>query len=256
MEQGTSDDQAFYENYLKAEYKADDAAQYDAYAISGGIFDGVTGIDFSGGAMNIEYPDVIGPINGSVDEMYYTLGNNPRKTEYAAVSYSGTFKVVNMGFPFESINTIAVRADVMTRVVDFFALSGGDPTPTPTATPTPTPTDTPTPTPTATSEPSGNCYVYDITMSLGSAGANSYGIATVWIKDDSGNDVGGATVDGEWSGLTSETISGTTGTDGKVTFESSKTKSSGTFTFCVNGVTSGLTYDETLNTETCDSISN
>ena len=152
VEQGTSDDQAFYENYLKAEYKADDAAQYDAYAISGGIFDGVTGIDFSGGAMNIEYPDVIGPINGSVDEMYYTLGNNPRKTEYAAVSYSGTFKVVNMGFPFESINTIAVRADVMTRVVDFFALSGGDPTPTPTATPTPTPTDTPTATPTATSE--------------------------------------------------------------------------------------------------------
>ena len=94
-------------------------------------------------------------------------------------------------------------------------------------------------------------------MSLKTAGPNSNGIATVWIKDDAGNNVSGATVNGEWSGLTSETRSGTTGTDGKVTFESSKTKSSGTFTFCVTGVTaSGLTYDDTMNNETCDSISN
>ena len=139
----------------------------------------------------------------------------------------------------------------------------GDPTPTPTATPTPTDTPTPTPTPTETPTPTptetstGSAYVYDITMSLGSAGSNTYGIATVWIKDDSGNDVSGATVSGDWSGLTSETVSGITGSDGKVTLESSKTKSSGTFTFCVMGVTAtGLTYDDTLNNETCDSISN
>ena len=93
-------------------------------------------------------------------------------------------------------------------------------------------------------------------MSLGTAGANRFGIATVWIKDASGNDVSGATVSGDWTGLVSNPSSGITGADGKVTLESSKTKSSGTFTFCVTGVTAtGLTYDDTLNVETCDSIS-
>jgi hypothetical protein len=92
-------------------------------------------------------------------------------------------------------------------------------------------------------------------MSSGNAGRNYYGIATVWIKNDSGGDVPGATVYGDWSGATSESQQGTTEGDGKVTFQSSKVKDGGTFTFCVTDVqASGYTYNPSLNKETCDSI--
>ena len=96
----------------------------------------------------------------------------------------------------------------------------------------------------------------DIAMGYRNAGPNYWGQSTVWIRNDSGGDVSGATVHGEWSGATSETTSGTTGSDGKVFFETSdKVRNGGTFTFCVtNVVASGYTYDDSLNNETCDSI--
>lgn len=128
----------------------------------------------------------------------------------------------------------------------------GEPTPTPTETPPPTPT----PTPTATPEP-GTVYVNDIAMSLKLAGKNTSAIATVWIKNNSGGDVGGATVYGDWTGIVQDSSSGITLSNGKVALTSSKTKSSGTFNFCVTDVVaSGYTYDSGSNIETCDSISN
>jgi len=130
---------------------------------------------------------------------------------------------------------------------------GPTPTPEDTATPSPTPEDTPTPTPSAT--PSGKVYVYDVAMSSGSVGINYYGVATVWIKNDSGGDAAGAMVYGEWSGAVSGSASGETGLDGKVTFQSSRIKNGGTFTFCVTDVVaSGYAYEPGLNVETCDSI--
>ena len=82
-----------------------------------------------------------------------------------------------------------------------------------------------------------------------------YAQATVWIKDDYGTDVNGATVYGEWTGLVNETENAITEADGIANFESSKIKSSGTFNFCVTDVVaSGYTYDDTMNVETCDSI--
>jgi hypothetical protein len=92
-------------------------------------------------------------------------------------------------------------------------------------------------------------------MSFKKAGPNYSGLATVWIKNDSGADIEGATVYGEWTGAVNGTSSGDTGPDGKVTLESPKKKNGGTFNFCVtNVVASGYTYDEALNNETCDSI--
>jgi hypothetical protein len=68
-------------------------------------------------------------------------------------------------------------------------------------------------------------------------------------------DIEGATVYGDWSGSTTESQSGDTGPDGKVTLESSKVKNGGTFTFTVtNVVASGYTYNPALNVETSDSI--
>ncbi len=111
------------------------------------------------------------------------------------------------------------------------------------------------PTPTPTPEPSVYIYVHDIAMSWGSAGPNYFAYATVWIKDDSGVDVEGATVYGDWSDATNESQSGVTGADGKATFESSKKRNGGTFTFTVTDVVKdGYTYDPGLNNETSDSI--
>ena len=92
-------------------------------------------------------------------------------------------------------------------------------------------------------------------MSYSKTGRNYRGVATVWIKNDSGGSVEGATVYGEWSGAVNGTSYGDTGLDGKVTLSSSRKKDGGTFNFCVtNVVASGYTYDDSLNNETCDSI--
>jgi len=100
-------------------------------------------------------------------------------------------------------------------------------------------------------------YVNDIAMSGGNFGVNYYAEATVWIKNDSGGDVENATVYGEWTNAVSGTSQDDTGPDGKVTLRSPNKKNGGTFDFCVTDVVaSGYTYDESMNVETCDSITN
>ena len=91
--------------------------------------------------------------------------------------------------------------------------------------PEPTPTDT--------------MHIHSIDMSLKTAGPNVNAIAEVTIRDESDTPVEGAAVSGIWSEATSDTDSGVTGTDGKVSFKSNKVKNppSGTkFTFTVDDV--------------------
>ena len=98
-------------------------------------------------------------------------------------------------------------------------------------------------------------HIEDIAMNSGKAGPNYYALATVWIIDDVGVDVEGATVYGQWSDAVSGTATGVTDSDGKVTLQSPKKKKGGTFTFTVTDVVaSGYIYDEGLNAETEDSI--
>ena len=84
----------------------------------------------------------------------------------------------------------------------------------------------------------------------------TYAMATVTIVDTNDNPVAGATVSGRWSVLTSDTDSGTTGLDGKITLDSNSVKNAaGTFTFTVDSVAlDGWTYDTNANIETTDSI--
>lgn len=105
------------------------------------------------------------------------------------------------------------------------------------------------------SPPPAKIYVQDIAMSSQKTGPNYSALATVWIKDEAGAAVAGATVSGSWSGLVGGTSPGVTGSDGKVTLQSPKTKSSGTFIFTVTEVSAaGYTYDPEQNIETSDSI--
>jgi PKD repeat protein len=99
-------------------------------------------------------------------------------------------------------------------------------------------------------------YVSDIAMSSKTAGPNRSAIAVVTIKDTDGNLVDGAIVHGNWSGDYAGSVSGTTGADGWVRFESGKVRRADvTFIFTVDNVEkSGYTYDFTLNVETSDTI--
>ena len=108
----------------------------------------------------------------------------------------------------------------------------------------------------ANTDPGNDIYVYDITMSLRDGGDDKYyGQATIWIRDDTGADVQGATVDGDWSGCRTESGNGLTGSDGKVMLETSEKKKQCIWVFTVtNVVKTGYPYNPVLNAETSDSI--
>jgi Pregnancy-associated plasma protein-A len=100
-------------------------------------------------------------------------------------------------------------------------------------------------------------FVSDISMALLTRGKRDYAQATITIMDVEGAAVSGATVFVTWSGVVSDTDSGTTDSNGTVTINSPKTKSTGTFTVTVTDVThASNTYVPSLNVETSDSISN
>ncbi|MCK5058019.1 MAG: Ig-like domain-containing protein, partial [Candidatus Aminicenantes bacterium] len=100
-------------------------------------------------------------------------------------------------------------------------------------------------------------YVSDISMSILQQGSSDLARAIITVLDDQGNPVSNAQVSITWSGLISSTAQGVTGSDGKVTFNSAKTRSTGTFTITVTDITHfSYTYNPALNVETSDSISN
>jgi len=111
----------------------------------------------------------------------------------------------------------------------------------------------------------GYMHVDSIEMELETIthGPNTFtnAVATVTIVDASDNpvEVEGATVSGHWSVATSDSDSGVTDVDGKVSLQSNKVKNptSGvtTFTFTVDDVEkAGWTYDSDENKETSGSI--
>ena len=107
------------------------------------------------------------------------------------------------------------------------------------------------------------CFIQDIVMSLsfkdkGKPSNRGWtATATVLIKDDQGNSVSEAAVSGHWTGLTSDTDNGTTGSDGRVSLDSDRINATGTFTFTVDNVSHpSLTYNPALNVLDSNSISN
>jgi vibriolysin len=97
-------------------------------------------------------------------------------------------------------------------------------------------------------------FVFDITQTIGKKGKNYDSTAVVTIRDTNNAPVANATVSIAWSGVVSGSDSGTTGSDGTVTFASSKVKSAGPFIITVTNVTHAvLPYNPALNNETSDS---
>ena len=99
-------------------------------------------------------------------------------------------------------------------------------------------------------------HISSINMATKTAGINTNAIATVKIVDADNNPVGGATVSGNWTNLTSDTDVGITDASGIVILQSDRVKrASGTFTFTVDDVSlSGWSYDLSANVETNGNI--
>ena len=118
----------------------------------------------------------------------------------------------------------------------------------PPGTVSPPPEEPPTPTPAG-----DEMHISDITMSINSktAGKNTFtwADAAVTIFDGEGIQVVGAQVSGDWSGVTSDSDTGTTPADGTVTLLSDRVKlAEGTFTFTVTDVVlTGWEYNASAN---------
>lgn len=123
---------SFYKNYLKAVYLYDSAYTGTRYnvvdGISGTIFEGLIDISFENGTgpyFYVDWPDVIGANGGSIVNLNYK--NASTSSISAGIEYNGSFKVVNTGFPFETILNQTKRDQFMSRVLNFLLSDCGVP---------------------------------------------------------------------------------------------------------------------------------
>jgi len=105
--------------------------------------------------------------------------------------------------------------------------------------------------------PSGDAsrmHVHRIDMTLDAKATQA--IARVNVVDGLGRPVAGVAVSGAWSGAIATGDTGrSTDAAGTAVFYSSRSRSSGTVTFCVSQLThSSLVYDAGSDSETCDSL--
>lgn len=129
---GTTADKAFIANYLKATY-AFDAPNSQASTwyksvneMSNSIFNLTDTIYFDNGThgtYNVDYPDVLTPVNGGISTLKYT--NNATST--SAIYFSGMFpsgtvngKLIYIGFPLESIYDATKRNSLFNDCWNFF----------------------------------------------------------------------------------------------------------------------------------------
>jgi spore germination protein YaaH len=141
--QGSSSNQQFYRNYFKAEYVVDQVPTYTVSGTPNGIFASLVNMTFDNGThgtYNVDYPDGIKPIDGSIQNMTYN--SFPASTfGGAGIHYQGAFglstvpgKIVYLGVPFETFYPASVRDSIMSKVLEFFDITTGLPPITDTAT--------------------------------------------------------------------------------------------------------------------------
>lgn len=129
---GTTSDKSFFANYLKASYVADAPANQAStwYKCvnepSASIFNFTDTVYFdngSNGTYNVDYPDVITPVNGSNASMQFTnISTNKSAVYFSGLFPSGTSagKLVYLTFPFETIYNTTKRNSLMNDVLTFF----------------------------------------------------------------------------------------------------------------------------------------
>lgn len=115
---GSSADRAFYHDVLGAIYVADDARTYAFRPNSTGIFKGLAAGRFDDGThgtYNVDYADVLRPSDKSSRlALVYATGGGA-----AIERIAGSARVVNLGFPLETIVDSGLRGAVMARALRF-----------------------------------------------------------------------------------------------------------------------------------------
>lgn len=107
----------FFKNYLKSIYKGDDADTYKFKGVSG-ILDNLDGLfdDSKSGYYDIDYPDRLSPVSGAFIALKYDGGSS----DGAAIAYAGRdFRVINFGFPLETVTDEKVRNQLIARSAQF-----------------------------------------------------------------------------------------------------------------------------------------
>jgi hypothetical protein len=116
---GDADMQGFYVDALKASYAGDDAGTYTAVPRAGGLFDEIFEVGFfTPGTIDVAFPDILVPQGGAVAELDYWGGASGA----AAVSFAGSYRLVHMGFPLESVDALEDREVLVARSLEFFGL--------------------------------------------------------------------------------------------------------------------------------------
>ncbi len=109
---GSGKTNAFYANYLRASFVVDDANDDSVLGDSGdAIYEGLV-LNLSGG--NNNYPSALFAI-GSVALFSYA-----KDGRIAGVKYNGSYNLVYLAFPFESINNETAQVRLMGQVLEFF----------------------------------------------------------------------------------------------------------------------------------------
>ena len=132
-EKGGAADRSFYNAYLKADYYDDapngsSGSYYFAEPIANQMFDGISNIAFDNGThgtFDVDWPDAIKPLNGSVGVLKYLNVNTT--AGFAGVAYKGNFPagskegaIVHLAIPFEAMYLLEDRKEVMEKVLTFF----------------------------------------------------------------------------------------------------------------------------------------
>jgi hypothetical protein len=129
---GSAADKSFFNNYLKASYLADApggqaSTWYKTVNESTSSifnFNDTTYYDNgTNGTYNVDYPDVINPMNGGIATLHYTSAVNDKSAIYFSGMFTGgtsNGKLVYLGFPFETIYYSNKRNSMMNDILNFF----------------------------------------------------------------------------------------------------------------------------------------
>jgi N-acetylmuramoyl-L-alanine amidase len=119
--QGSAADRSFYRNVLGATYAADDANTYGLQAgIAGTISAGATAGSFdngTNGTYNVDYPDVLSPT--STASTVCLRYNNGLTAGIQKVDPITGARIVNFGFPLETILDANLRAQLVQQSLGF-----------------------------------------------------------------------------------------------------------------------------------------
>jgi len=132
QDSGTPADQAFCSNVLRTAFvtAGDDAGTGFVSTKSSGIFDGLGTLTFdyagTGTTYKASYPDILKVAGSPASVTALVYGASSAGTNVAALACDDAYRLIVMGFPFETIHSAAVRSDLMARTISFFGDAPAD----------------------------------------------------------------------------------------------------------------------------------